>query len=75
MRRDDDYQAMKDRHATRRPVLRRPSFRLSLRCLCGSTLAGTISAPLTDVFKLRDIFMAHHREPGCDVEDTSEDLP
>lgn len=52
----------------------RPAIRLSLRCSCGSTLGGTISAPLTDVIKMRDIFLSFHRGDGCVVEDTSEDV-
>jgi hypothetical protein len=54
--------------------MKRPAIHLSLRCSCGSTLSGTVSAPVVDAFKIRDIFMDHHRAEGCKVTDNSEDL-
>jgi hypothetical protein len=53
--------------------LPRHRLHLALRCSCGGTLNGTISAPLKDVFSLRDIFLSFHREAGCTVTDTSEE--
>lgn len=52
----------------------RPAVRLSLRCSCGSTLRGVVSAPITDAFRIRDIFLSFHREDGCAVTDESEDI-
>lgn len=46
---------------------------LNLRCSCGSTLSGIVSAPMTDAIKMRDIFLSFHRDPGCVVTDKSED--
>lgn len=51
----------------------RPAIVLVLTCACGSTLRGRVSAPMTDAFKLRDMFLSHHRRAGCAVTDTSED--
>lgn len=52
----------------------RPAVRLSLRCSCGGTLRGVVSAPITDAFCIRDIFLSFHREDGCAVIDESEDM-
>lgn len=52
----------------------RRGLRIDLRCSCGSSMTGVVSAPITDAIKMRDIFMAFHREPGCVVADKSEDL-
>lgn len=51
----------------------RPVIRLSLRCSCGGTLSGEVSAPFLDVVKIRDIFLSFHREDGHVVTDASED--
>lgn len=59
------------REAARLP--KRPAVNLSLRCSCGGTLTGKVSAPVSDMFKIRDIFLSFHREGGCAVTDTSED--
>ena len=87
MKPDDDYQAMKDRlalrDAGRSPRRRgkksppsRPAIRLSLRCTCGGTLNGIVSAPITDVFTMRDIFLSFHiGDDRHAVTDTSEDVP
>jgi hypothetical protein len=59
---------------SRRAVAARPMIELNLRCSCGSTMKGRISAPLRDAFAMRDIFLSFHREPGCVVTDTSGDV-
>lgn len=46
---------------------------INLRCSCGSSMTGVVSAPMTDAIKMRDVFLSFHREPGCVVTDTSED--
>lgn len=37
-------------------------------------MVACVSAPMTDVIKIRDIFLSFHREPPCAVTDTSEDV-
>ena len=49
------------------------AIHLSLSCSCGGSMHGTVSAPLRDAFKMRDIFLSFHREDGHVVTDKSED--
>lgn len=59
---------------TRKPAPHRTGLRLSLRCACGGTLSTSIPIRPTDAIRMRDIYLRFHREPGCVVTDTSEDV-